>query len=85
MRAATKVDVFLDALRMSHTIDFKGRLDVPRADSPGRQTCCLSKLQIHEITEKDIKDLAALLAAHPLGDGDDRSASYPSTWRALSA
>lgn len=72
--AATKVDVFLDALRMSHTIDFKGRLDVPgptaRADD-----LLLAKLQIHEITEKDIKDLAALLAAHPLGDGDDRSST----------
>jgi len=73
---ATKIDVFLDVLRMSHTIEFKGRLGgagpaVPAAD------LLLSKLQIHEITEKDVKDIAALLAAHPFpraagagGDGE---------------
>src|SRR5215831_6467851 len=64
--AAAKVDVFLDALRMSHTIEFKGRLDGP---GPAAQAAdlLLAKLQIHEITEKDVKDMAALLAAHPLG------------------
>jgi hypothetical protein len=72
--AATKVDVFLDALRMSHTIDFKGRLDVPGPTARAADLL-LAKLQIHEITEKDIKDLAALLATHPLGDGDDRSST----------
>jgi hypothetical protein len=69
---ATKVDVFLDALRMSHTIEFKGRLD---SSGPAARPAdlLLAKLQIHEITEKDIKDIAALLAAHPLrDDGDGR-------------
>jgi len=69
---ATKVDVFLDALRMSHTIEFKGRLDAPRPTAQAADLL-LAKLQIHEITEKDAKDIAALLAAHPLGDGDDRN------------
>jgi hypothetical protein len=66
--AAAKVDVFLDALRMSHTIEFAARLD--RA-GPTAQAAdlLLAKLQIHEITEKDIKDMAALLASHPLRDG----------------
>ena len=64
--AAAKVDVFLDALRMSHTIEFKGRLGGagPTAEAAD---LLLAKLQIHEITEKDVKDMAALLAAHPLG------------------
>jgi hypothetical protein len=64
--AATKVDVFLDALRMSHTIEFKGRLDGP-GPTAGAADLLLAKLQIHELTEKDVKDIAALLAAHPLG------------------
>ena len=66
--SATKVDVFLDVLRMSHTIEFKTRLD---CTPPTAQTAdlLLSKLQIHEITEKDVKDMVALFASHPLGDG----------------
>jgi hypothetical protein len=66
--SAAKIDVFLDALRMSHTIEFKGRLD---HDGPTAQAAdlLLAKLQIHELTEKDIKDAAALLASHRLGDG----------------
>jgi hypothetical protein len=70
--SAAKVDVFLDALRMSHTIAFKGRLG-DAARTARAADLLLSKLQIHEITEKDVKDIAALLASHPLGDGPDGS------------
>jgi hypothetical protein len=65
---AAKVDVFLDALRMSHTIEFKSRLDCVPPSAPVADLL-LAKLQIHEITEKDVKDMAALFAAHPVGDG----------------
>lgn len=70
--SAAKVDVFLDVLRMSHTIEFKSRLD---CTPPTAQTAdlLLAKLQIHEITEKDVKDMAALFASHPLGDGSHGS------------
>jgi len=69
---AAKVEVFLDALRMSHTIEFKTRLDcVPPSAPPA--DLLLAKLQIHEITELDVKDMAALLASHPLGDGSHGS------------
>ena len=70
--SATKVDVFLDALRMSHTIEFKTRLDCAPPTAPAADLL-LAKLQIHEITEKDVQDMAALLAAHPLGDGSPGS------------
>jgi hypothetical protein len=61
---AAKIDVFLDALRMSHTVQFGGRLD--DAGSTAQATdLLLAKLQIHELTEKDVKDIAALLTAHP--------------------
>ncbi len=70
------VDIFLDTLNFSHQIVFgsnpqKGRLQldfptVPLAD------LLLAKLQIHEITEKDIKDLIVLLRAHELGIRDEK-------------
>lgn len=66
--SAAQVDVFLDVLRMSHTIEFKSRLD---CTPPTVRTAdlLLAKLQIHEITEKDVKDMVVLFASHPLGDG----------------
>jgi hypothetical protein len=67
--AAAKVDVFLDALRMSHTIEFKGRLN-NSGPTASAADLLLAKLQIREITEKDVKDIATLLAAHPV-DGAD--------------
>jgi hypothetical protein len=71
-RSATKVNVFLDALRMSHTIEFGTRLDCP---PPTVRTTdlFLAKLQIHEIPEKGVKDMAAILASHPLSDGSHDS------------
>ncbi len=68
--AATKVDVFFDVLRMSHTIEFKGRLGQAGKAAPAADLL-LTKLQIHQITEKDVKDIGALLAAHPPGGPDD--------------
>jgi hypothetical protein len=65
---AAKVEVFLDALRMSHTIEFKSRLGCAPPSAPPADLL-LAKLQIHEITERDVKDMAALLASHPVGDG----------------
>jgi hypothetical protein len=62
-------EIFQDKLRMAHTLDFLGRLEL---DSPtiSLVDLLLSKLQIQQITEKDIKDMIALLAEHGLGNGD---------------
>jgi hypothetical protein len=62
-----KVEIFFDTLKMSHEIDLRGRLEL---DSPtiALADLVLSKLQIHELTEKDIKDLVALLAVHELSE-----------------
>jgi hypothetical protein len=70
--SAAKVDVFLDALRMSHTIEFKTRLDCAPPAAPTADLL-LAKLQVHEITENDVKDVAAQFASHPLGDGSHGS------------
>jgi hypothetical protein len=63
-----KVDVFLDKLVMSHTVDLRRRLErdpttIPLVD------LLLSKLQIHEITQNDLLDILVLLADHGLGGG----------------
>jgi hypothetical protein len=63
------VEIFLDQLRMSHTLDFRGRLEL---DSPtiSLVDLLLSKLQIQNISEKDIQDMIVLLVEHQLGSGE---------------
>jgi len=71
-----KVDIFFDMLDYSHPVRFgnepkNGRLaldspTIPLAD------LLLEKLQIHEITEKDVKDLVALLHEHQIGSHQER-------------
>jgi hypothetical protein len=61
------IDIVIDALRMSHVIDLRGRLE------PGQPTLdladlLLTKLQIWEINEKDLGDITCLLADRPLSD-----------------
>ncbi len=68
--AGRRVDVFVDRLRMCHTLEFGNRLGqdsltLTLAD------LALSKLQIIEMTPRDGQDLLALFADHPLADHDD--------------
>lgn len=62
-------EIFFDKLRMAHTLDFRGRLEL---DQPtiSLVDLLLSKLQIQQITEKDLKDMIILFAEHDLGSGD---------------
>jgi hypothetical protein len=67
-----KVDVFLDVFPMCHTLDFTGRLEkedytIPLAD------LLLSKLQIVEKNEKDVRDILALILDHAVVEDDDRA------------
>jgi len=72
------MDVFFDRLRYSHDVEFgrsprDGRLGIhPITISP--TDLVLEKLQIHEINEKDIKDLVMLFVANSIGqeDGDHK-------------
>ena len=67
-------DVFFDRLSFSHTIELGppkgGRLDLDFPTLPAADLL-LSKLQIHEITDKDVKDVILLLRGHPLTKRDD--------------
>jgi hypothetical protein len=64
------LDVFLDKLEFSHTISWKGRLEVDEITIPMAELV-LEKMQILEINEKDLIDTIMLLLEHPLGDTDD--------------
>jgi len=64
------LDLLVDRFVMSHTLELKQRitldeLTIPLAD------LLLTKLQVVQVNEKDLLDMCALLADHPLGDGGD--------------
>jgi hypothetical protein len=65
-----QVDVFVGSFRMCHQIDFGNRL------TPGEPTVplaelLLTKLQIVELNEKDVRDTVLLFHGHDVADHDD--------------
>jgi hypothetical protein len=70
--AGIMVEIFLDQLRMAHTVDFRGRLELKDC-SVTLTDLVLSKLQIQEISEKDLKDMIALLATVELGTDSSKN------------
>jgi hypothetical protein len=66
------IDVMVDRLTMCHTLDFRpsfGRLPL----TVDAVDVLLSKLQIVELNEKDVRDILQLLSALPVGgEGQDR-------------
>ncbi len=70
-------DVFYDRLVVAnHPLDFRHRLEL---DSPTitPTDLLLEKLQIVNISEKDVKDIVVLLAAHALDEGEAADAINP--------
>jgi hypothetical protein len=67
------VDVIVDQLAMSHRLDLRTRLAGPGPTVP-MADLLLSKLQVWEITRKDLGDALCLLADHPLGDDENAAA-----------
>jgi hypothetical protein len=66
------VDVFLNKLAMSHTVNFENRLEVEYPTIPLAELL-LEKMQIVKINEKDIKDAMLLLRGHEIGNGDNET------------
>lgn len=67
------IDVLLDKLHMSHTLEFRDRLDrLPLTLDP--MDLLLSKLQIFELNEKDADDCLRLLVSFEIVDGGESSA-----------
>ncbi len=65
-----QVDVFIDRVEMCHTIDLERRLDIhPRTLSLA--DLLLMKLQVFETNRKDLLDILALVADHPLTSDEE--------------
>jgi len=85
-QAACQVDIFLDHLKFSHDVYLgsdtgKGRLSL---DSPTitPTDILLEKIQIHDIAEKDIKDILTIFRAHNISSEEERdsiNAEYVAT------
>lgn len=68
-----KVDVFLDEFAMCHRLDLRPRL--PRSNTTLPLADLLfTKLQVIQINEKDLKDIAALLLDHEVAKGEQDNA-----------
>jgi hypothetical protein len=63
------IDVVIDELTMSHKLDLRARLD-QAAPTLALADLLLTKLQVWQITRKDLGDALCLLADHGLGDND---------------
>ena len=64
-----QVDVFVGAFRMSHEVPLEGRLELDETSIPLAELL-LTKLQVIELNEKDVRDAIALLHGRELGDED---------------
>jgi hypothetical protein len=67
-----QVDVFVDSFRMCHAIPLAGRFAVEKGTVPLAELL-LTKLQIIELNEKDIRDTVLLLHGHEIADHDDEA------------
>lgn len=72
-----QIDVFVNSFHMCHTIPISAErvalepLTLPLAE------LLLTKLQIVELNEKDMRDLCALVLDHAFGDGDSETFNLP--------
>jgi hypothetical protein len=66
------IDVMVDRLSMCHVLDFRPSFDRQPLTIDAVDVL-LSKLQIVELNEKDLRDIVHLLAALPLGGGAQAS------------
>jgi hypothetical protein len=71
-RYGRQVDVFVGAFRMSHAIPLEDRIALEPGTLPLAELL-LTKLQIAELNEKDVRDTLALLHGHPVGEEDGAS------------
>ncbi len=66
----TSVDVVVDRLTMCHELHFADRIDRLPV-TLDITDLLLTKLQVVEINEKDVKDALYLLCAYPVAEGDE--------------
>jgi len=64
-----QLDVFVGGFRMCHRIPLGERLEIDPISIPLAELL-LTKLQVIELNEKDVRDTLALFDGHPVGDED---------------
>jgi len=64
-----KLDVFVDKFEMCHTIPITGRIALDEPTIPLAELL-LTKLQVVELTDKDMLDIVTLLHGHEVGTQD---------------
>jgi len=64
-----RIDIFLDVFEMCHRFDFKDRLTKDKTTLPIADLLA-TKLQVVEITEREYRDIIALVHDHDVTDGD---------------
>lgn len=69
-----QIDVFVDTFEMCHILPLADRLEADFPTIPLAELF-LSKAQIVHLNRKDVQDLVALLADHPIGPGDEDTIS----------
>jgi hypothetical protein len=69
-KSGNAVDVCLGAMKMSHEINFSDRLEVDYPTVPLAELL-LQKLEVVDLSEKDLQDMVILLCAHDVGQNDD--------------
>lgn len=67
-----QIDIFVAQFSMCHKIPITERIALDALTLPLAELL-LTKLQIFEMNEKDIRDVCALLLDHPLGETDDET------------
>jgi hypothetical protein len=65
-----RIDVFLDVFEMCHRFDFKDRLAFDK-DTISLSDLLATKLQVVQITEREYKDIIALIKDHEVGKSDE--------------
>ncbi len=71
-----QIDVFLGKFQMCHRIPITERVALEPLTLPLAELL-LTKLQIVQLNEKDIRDLCALFIDHPFGEGDSETFNLP--------
>jgi hypothetical protein len=66
-----RIDIFLDVFEMCHRLDLRTRIQLDEMTIP-LAYLLFTKLQVVEITEREYKDIIALIHDHEIGDSDER-------------
>jgi hypothetical protein len=69
VRGKISVDIFLDVFEMCHKFNFKDRLELDQYTIP-LADLLMTKLQVVQINEKDVRDIVVILKDHEYGSRD---------------